>query len=372
MTSRVLQLGPYPPPWGGVQTHVVALRRFLRERGIPCDVVNLHRHRTAIGEGIHHPRTALEAARLLARLEASIVHLHVGGIVTPRLLALALYCTLLPRRRTVLTFHSGGYPTSPEGRTAGRRTLRGLVFRRLDRVIAVNPAIVSLFERFGVAPERVRLISPFAMPDTTPAAALPAPLGDFAAVHRPLLLTVGLLEPEYDLPLQIEALGRVRERFPKAGLVILGSGSLHAPLRDAIAATPYAEAILLHGDAPHPVTLRAIADSDLLLRTTWYDGDALSVREALHLGTPVIATDNGMRPDGVERIPARDPDALLTAITRRLAEGVPPARRPATGDDNLQTVLDLYRELDHRAPGNVRDAYLCEPEPPARKKDLRP
>src|SRR5438128_2311524 len=276
MTPRVLLLGPYPPPWGGVQTHVVALRRFLRERGIAGDVVNLHRHRTAIGEGIRHPRTALEAARLLARLEASIVHLHIGGTVTPRLLALVLYCTLLPRRRTVLTFHSGGYPTSSAGRTAGPLTLRSLVFRRLDRVIAVNPAIVRLFQRFGLAPERVRLISPFAMPDTAPAAALPAPLSDFAAVHRPLLLTVGLLEPEYDLPLQIEALGRVRERFPKAGLVILGSGSLHARLRDAIAATPHAEAILLYGDAPHPVTLRAIADSDLLLRTTWYDGDELS------------------------------------------------------------------------------------------------
>ena len=345
MTPRVLLLGPYPPPWGGVQTHVVALRRVLRQRGIRGDVVNLHRHRSAVGEGIHHPRTTLEAARLLARLEASIVHLHIGGSVTPRLLGLILYCTLLPRRRTVLTFHSGGYPTSPAGRTAGPWTLRGGVFRRLDRVIAVNPAIVSLFQRFGLAPERVRLISPFAMPDIAPAATLPGRLGDFAAMHRPLLLTVGLLEPEYDLELQIQVLGRVRQHFPKAGLVILGSGSLHARLGRQIAATPYADAILLHGDAPHPVTLRAIADSDLVLRTTWYDGDALSVREALQLGTPVIATDNGMRPDGVERIPARDPQALLNAITRRLVEAVPPARRTTIGTENIEAVLDLYREV---------------------------
>ncbi len=289
--------------------------------------------------------STLAAARLLARLEASIVHLHIGGIVTPRLLGLTLYCTLLPRRRTVLTFHSGGYPTSPAGRTAGPRTLRGRVFRRLDRVIAVNPAIVSLFQRFGLAPERVRLISPFAMPGPAPAATLPGRLGDFAAMHRPLLLSVGLLEPEYDLALQIQVLGRVRERFPKAGLMILGSGSLHERLLQQIAATPYADDILLHGDAPHPVTLRAIADSDLLLRTTWYDGDALSVREALQLGTPVIATDNGMRPDGVERIPARDPETLLNAITRRLVETVPPARPTTIGTENIDAVLDLYREL---------------------------
>src|SRR5438105_8526009 len=39
-------------------------------------------------------------------------------------------------------------------------------------------------------------------------------------------------------------------------------------------------------------SLRAIADADVLLRTTLYDGDAISVREALYLGTPVVATDN--------------------------------------------------------------------------------
>src|SRR2546422_11654786 len=84
MTPRVLLLGPYPPPWGGVQTHVVALRRFLRERGIAGDVVNLHRHRTAIGEGIHHPRTALAAARPPAPPERPHVHVHLRAARAPR------------------------------------------------------------------------------------------------------------------------------------------------------------------------------------------------------------------------------------------------------------------------------------------------
>ena len=87
-----------------------------------------------------------------------------------------------------------------------------------------------------------------------------------------------------------------------------------------------------------------IADSDLLVRSTWYDGDAISVREALHLGTPVIATDNGMRPEGVDLVPPRDATALLDAITRRLTDpGPAPARTGAR--DNLQAVLDVYAEL---------------------------
>src|SRR2546422_1601247 len=242
MAMSVLQLGAYPPPHGGVQTHVVALRQFLLERDIPCAAINLTRFRGAEGDGIYYPKNALGVARLLLLLPYPIIHLHVGGNVTPRLLGLSLLCSRLPRRRTVLTFHSGGYPSSEAGRTAHPWTWRGLVFRRFDRVIAVNQAIAGLFGRFGLDPDRIRLIPPFAMPERT--AALPDRLRDFFAVHRPLLLSVNGLEPEYDLPLQIDVLGRVRERFPKAGLVILGWGSLEAQLRAYISAKPYSDDVL--------------------------------------------------------------------------------------------------------------------------------
>src|SRR6266699_1480267 len=89
-------------------------------------------------------------------------------------------------------------------------------------------------------------------------AELPAGLREFFDSHRPLLLTVGLLEPEYDLPLQIEVLGLVRHRFPDAGLVIIGSGSLEERLRTQIADACYASHIRLCGDVEHSVSLRAI------------------------------------------------------------------------------------------------------------------
>src|SRR5207253_5339724 len=73
------------------------------------------------------------------------------------------------------------------------------------------------------------------------------------------------------------------------------SSDLESELRTRIAAKPYRGHILLYGDLPHAVTLRAILKCDVLLRTTLYDGDSVSVREALYIGTPVIATDNGMR-----------------------------------------------------------------------------
>ncbi len=338
---RVLLLGPYPPPHGGVQTNLVAIRGLLRRRGHWCGVINLHRHRTGQGEDVYHPTGVLETLRLLLSLRYDIAHLHLGGELTPRLLALTTLIAAGPGR-AVLSFHSGGYPASSAGRAARPRTLRGFVFRRFDRIIAINAEIAALFERFGVPKDRVRLIFPHALPARAEAG-LPPAFQQFFCAHSPVLITVGLLEPEYDLELQIDALGDIRRACPRAGLLIAGSGSLEADLRRRIAAAPYAEHVLLAGDVPHPVTLRAIAEADAFLRTTHYDGDSVAVREALHLGTPVIATDNGMRPDGVILIPARDKQALVGQVADLPANG---HRLSAPPDEsNIEAVLDLYQEL---------------------------
>jgi glycosyltransferase involved in cell wall biosynthesis len=103
---------------------------------------------------------------------------------------------------------------------------------------------------------------------------------------------------------------------------------------------------MLCGDVPHAVTLQAISRSDVMLRTTLYDGDAVSVREALYVGTPVIATDNGMRPPGVQLIPKQDLQALTACIQQvRNGQGRKPAALPHSDDTNIEAVFKVYQEL---------------------------
>jgi glycogen(starch) synthase len=344
---RVLLLGPYPPPHGGVETNLVAIRRFLQKRGIACAVINITRHRKPEADEIYYPRNALKLTRLLFRLRYDILHLHVGGLLSRRVLRLGLVCSLAPGKKTVFTFHSGGYPSLPEAKALTPRSLAGVVLRRFDRVIGVNQQIVDLFQRLGVSRERTRLIAPHAfLAEEDLAGDLPEPLSAFFASHRPILISAGQLEPEYDLPLQIDVMGRVREKFPDAGLVLLGHGTLEGSLRRKLEAKPFARHILLSGDVPHAVTMKAIARADLVLRTTLYDGDAISVREALYLGTPVVATDNGMRPAGVQLVPVSDIDALFAAVVRTLGSGTKSQKKmPLPDESNLEAVLRVYEEL---------------------------
>lgn len=349
---RVLQLGPFPPPWGGIQTHIVELRDYLRRHGHACAVANITGNRKAESDEVYYPRSAGELLKRLATLDYDIVHLHVGGNVSTRVLALLLACGMWPGKRSVFTLHSGGFPSSPEGQALTQSSPLAFALRRFDAVIGVNAQLVELFRKVGVREDRAIHLFPHAFgPATTALArrgrgALPEPLGAFFAAHDPVLLSVGLLEPEYDLPLQIETLGAIRERLPNAGLVMIGSGSLEADLRARMAAQPWREHLLLPGDVPRDATLVAIAECGVLLRTTLYDGDAISVREALHLGTPVIASDNGMRPAGVRLIPKQDASALIDAVVRTVGETAGQQRVTAPDDEkNLEAVLRVYERI---------------------------
>jgi glycosyltransferase involved in cell wall biosynthesis len=328
-----------------VQTNLAAIRQLLLGQSIPNSVINITRHRKPEGDGVYYPKNTYQLLRLLRTVQYDIVHLHIGGNVTNRLLGLALVCCSWPGKKSVLTFHSGGYPSSPEGLKLHSHSIAAFVFRRFDRIVAVNQQIVDFFRRLGVPPEKIVFIHPHPLPvvdEHTPP--LREDLQRFYDSHHPVLISVGLLEPEYDLPLQISAISRVREKFPDAGLVLIGSGSLEMDLRGLISSNADRDHILLCGDVSHPVTLRAVSQSDVMLRTTLYDGDAVSIREALHLNIPVIATDNGMRPANVHLIPKQNLVKLVDAVETTISQ--PFARNGANPTrNNIQAVLDLYAQL---------------------------
>ena len=105
---------------------------------------------------------------------------------------------------------------------------------------------------------------------------------------------------------------------------------------------------MLAGDTDREVVLHLIEKADVLLRTTKFDGDAISVREGLFLGTPVIATDNGMRPKGVNLIPIQDIAALEIAIEQELRREEAFLPMDEDGTKNIREVVRLYENIIFR------------------------
>src|SRR6476660_2622607 len=122
---RVLQLGPYPPPEGGINRNMLAIREEMRARGHTAPIVATTKSTRIVPEtDVFHPGSAFALLQLLARLDRDITHLHIGGQVNARVLGLALATALLSRGKAVLSLHSGGYTETKEGKQASRGSIR--------------------------------------------------------------------------------------------------------------------------------------------------------------------------------------------------------------------------------------------------------
>lgn len=346
MAMHVLQLGPVPPPEGGVSRNMMAIRDELRAAGHRCSIIATTKGPGKASEpDVYRPRSVLALQNLLRSLKFDILHLHIGGEVNAKVIALAATAARFGNRKSVLTLHSGAFPQTKEGISAKPFSIRGLVFRKFSRLVAVNQEIADVFRRYGVAENKISVVLPYSLGLPDENVTVPAELSAFIIGHSPLLLAVGGLEKEYDPLFQIAAMKEIVNEFPDAGLLIVGEGSLRREVEQAVSASKYSTHIRITGNVGHAVTLHLIRDADILIRTTLFDGDAISVREALYLGTPVIATDNNMRPDGVHLIPVGDKNALLERINMiaRSKQNQPPAQSVDTS--NIKMILDLYSEL---------------------------
>lgn len=287
---------------------------------------------------------------LAIRDRARILHMNSMNSLAQLLLAV-----LGPRKRrkVVLTIHSAATEVALGG-SRWRRRLTAWMLRRLDVVVASNPATASdLLNIAGLPPEKVRVIPSF-IPPTPIDGELPQDLDRFFANHDPVITAVGWIGHEfegedlYGLDLLLAAVNRLRRDFPQLGAIFCINGGDPARIDAAVATTQAAtdgHVLPVTGlENVIPVFRRA----DVFVRPTNTDGDALSVREALHVGTPVVASDAIPRPAAATLFRNRNLDDFVASL-RRVLSDLDSARSAVAHKvekANAATVLEaLYREL---------------------------
>jgi glycosyltransferase involved in cell wall biosynthesis len=93
-----------------------------------------------------------------------------------------------------------------------------------------------------------------------------------------------------------------------------------------------------------PNSVALYARLTLFVRPTITDGDSVSVRECLHLGVPVVASDAVPRPGGCLLFGSRDQQAMEHLVMSVLAD--PDSyRRRLVLEDSALPVIDLYRRV---------------------------
>lgn len=324
--TRVLELSAQAA--GGVRAHIRQVSQLLAKDGHqvllagPSNVISpapgavggacLRTYQIDIGA---RPSGAdLKALRQLKQLATTAQVIHAHGLRAGALAVLA--AKRLPaakRPRVVVTLHNlpvGSAPTRLVG-----KALHLVVVKGADYVLTVSPDLLKKAKQLGLKAGEIAVVPApargcvdcscmdhAAQPEISQASAQSSDTGsgvdsgsgygtssDTDCDAAPCLLTVARLAPQKGLDLLLEAAALIKQRGIDFTWLVAGDGPLKAQLNQQIA------------DAALPVKLLGrredigalLAQADVVVQTSYWEGQPLTLREAMQAGRAIVATDVG-------------------------------------------------------------------------------
>lgn len=304
MNWIILFVGPLPPPFGGVSLHISRMAKLL-ENVFDIDFIDESR---PVKKGIFNIRN-LDIIEYFRKIKKSdLVYIHSGLTV---LRIFHIVSGRLASKKVIMTLHS-----YPYRKKALSRYIDEFFFKLSDYVIVVNEEILS---RISIPKGKFIIRPAFIPPRMEGEPDLPDYVinwvktrkkeGKFIGCANAWQLKIFNDQDLYGLDMCIEATRQLIHIGTEISFVFNVSSlevnramfEKYQALIDSFHMTN--DFLLLNEKISF---VRLIEMTDLVLRPTNTDGDALTVREALFLGKPVIASDVVTRPPGTVIFRSRD------------------------------------------------------------------
>ncbi len=224
-----------------------------------------------------------------------------------------------------------------------------LVLRRMSAVVVVGEAMkkelprgLRYSEKVAVIRNGLKVESVLQKAKKTVAAEVDA----FIVSHAPVILGVGRLSSEKQFGKLILAFEKLRQCFPKAGLIIAGDGYLRDSLEQCISEHALDEHVLLAGYCSNIPSI--MARSNLLAISSATEGLPITLLEAMALRLPVVSTSVGEIPEVLEN---GENGVLIKNIEEELVEAMENALadRDAARERSERASEKLARELTAQA-----------------------
>ncbi|MGC5629705.1 glycosyltransferase family 4 protein [Georgenia sp. Z1344] len=343
---------------GGVARHVAQAIDVLTGAGHdvrmagPADVVAGATVPTATIDLRDRPSAADAATvRRLRHLAAGADVVHAHGLRAGAAAVLATR-SLPDRPRLVVTEHNLAVGSARVRAIAAG--LEAVVARGADVVLPVAPDLADRARRLGARCVEVAVIpAPEPRPATTPADQVRRDLGLLDGQR--LVLAVARLAPQKGLDLLVDAAALTEDLLPTredgapaAQWCIAGGGPL-GPEVSAAATEAGAPVRVLGARSDIPDLLAA---ADVVVSTSVWEGQPISLGEAMHAGAAVVATDvggTGLVVGGAALLTGRDAAEVSSGVGQVLLDADVANRlrglaRERSGE--LPTEGDLYRQLE--------------------------
>ena len=339
--NKLLIIGPSPLAVGGVAVHIRRLSFLLKDL---FDIQYIDEGRTKY-EGMFNLRSFNLIKYFSLVKSSNIIHIHSGSLLL-RIFHI-LMCKLVFGKKTIVTIH----------RDVTREKCLSLTkyfVKKCDSLIVVNEKCYNIFKD---TVKSLQLIPAFIPPVIDNEPELPKEiLGwiDKCRCSKDSVIMVsnaGNLAMHdgcdlYGLDLCLEAMkSLVATKKNYYLLFVVADNNSNRELlevyKDFIKSHNLEDNVLIWESGLSFVKL--INLSDIVLRATNTDGDALTIREALFFGKTVIASDVIDRPSGTMLFKNRDAGSLVEAIVTVTTDNAPNNKEQKVSmDDYRKLYLNIY------------------------------
>ncbi len=315
MVTKIVVLGPLPPPLGGVSIHIIRYIELLKSTGWEAVPVSYTGTTRTDHFGKFMEILGMFTSIYLRVLPGSwdVLHLHYGGL--GYFLAVAPLLKISPGRK-VITFHSVRIIQDLQKRPEWVRRLTISVLNGFDLFVVVREGIGEDLRELGLTGPEITVMPAFLPPSSREAAQENLPLAITQKIHQyrqegtvQICCAAYYLGPGYgredlygveELLQVLQDLDRELET-PLVVWVLVSNGpdskergTADQAVRDLATGLNNIRVELHYGLPLVPV----MACSQAFLRPSREDGDSVALREAMGLGLPVLASDVVNRPEG--------------------------------------------------------------------------
>jgi len=331
-------IGSYPPPYGGVSIHIKRLSDNLYKVGIKHTIydtaallnTNMLQNK---GDNIIPISSSIKwSLRYLLHNSSDILHLNAGSSWKLRLFTCLI--GLIHRKKIIITIN-GNDITWPYAISCLRKPDPSFIARIITKlviyslkhasfIICVNPDIRELVLSLGIKQNHTAVIPGFIPPlvKDKDIAQIPQNIWEFMEDHTPIIVANAFKtvfyngQDLYGIDLCVDLCSKLKDIYPRLGFVFciseIGDYDYFHKIEQIIEEKNLKEHFLfVTGNYQfYPILMK----SQLFIRPTNTDGDALSLREALYFKVPSLASDVVSRPEGTILFKNRDINDLTQKV----------------------------------------------------------
>jgi glycosyl transferase family 4/glycosyl transferase family 1 len=376
-------IGQYPPPIGGITIHVSRLIQKLEKANFdvrfyddtdlpPISILvkiknlilnyksDLQQHQTSTkmysvknSFRLKNFRSVLFKLIFTDRNKKKIVHYHTKNWKYRASLNIA--SKLNPNLKLVFTIHS----LRDEYINFGwfEKIYLKIALSGKHFFTVTNSDIKNKLVEWGAEKSKITVLHPYLSPEKIQKDYddIPKSIWDFINSHEPIVSAnaskIEFYENEdlYGLDMCVDLCKNLQGDYPSIGFIFclpsIGKEEYFEELNKKIYHLGISNNFLFVTEkiAFYPV----LEKSDVFVRPTNTDGDALSIREAISLGIPAVASDAVERPKGTHVFRNRDVNSYTEMVKEVLKVDHPQNEIiHLQNDDSFMKIIEIYKQLD--------------------------